>query len=233
MDTLSDSAYLSATRVIDSDHPLVAEYAEAITGGDYTDPVAVAVKLYYQVRDDIFYNPYVAYHREDSYQASHVIKRKKGYCVSKAALLCALGRYCGIPSRLGFATVRNHIATKQLIDLIGTNEFAYHGYTEFFLNEKWVVATPAFDSKTCTRHGVAPLEFNGLEDSKYQTFNTGSNLFLEYIAYHGSYADVPIDQIMAEFRRKYGDALVEKWIDAFDRMRGIATRQFDKEDVVN
>ena len=228
-----DPAYLTPTKIIDSDHPLVGEYAQEILQQHSSDPVAIATALYYKVRDGIFYNPYVAYHREESYQASNVIKRKKGYCVSKAALLCALGRYCGIPSRVGFSTVRNHIATKQLIDLIGTNEFAYHGYTEFYLNEKWIVATPAFDKKTCERHGVAPLEFNGENDSKYQTFNADKGQFLEYLVDHGSYADIPVNQIITEFRRKYGDELVQKWIDAFDSMRGIANRRFDQEEVVS
>lgn len=228
-----DPAYLAPTPIIDSDHPLVGEYAQDALQHYSSDPVALAVALYYKVRDGIFYNPYVAYHREESYRASNIIKRKKGYCVSKAVLLCALGRYCGIPSRLGFATVRNHIATQQLIDLIGTNEFAYHGYTEFYLHGKWVCATPAFDAKTCTRHGVEPLEFNGESDSKYQAFNPERGQFLEYLVDHGRYADVPIAQILTEFRRKYGDVLVQKWIDAFDSMRGIAQRRFEQEDVVN
>jgi transglutaminase-like putative cysteine protease len=233
MNSILSPEFLAPTKIIDSDHPLIAQYAQAITQGNFSDPVAVAVALYYKVRDDILYNPYVAYHREESYQASNIIKRKKGYCVSKASLLCALGRHCGIPSRIGFATVRNHIATQQLIDLMGTNEFAYHGYTEFYLNGKWVIATPAFDKKTCDRHGVAPLEFTGVEDSKYQALNTGENLFLEYLEYHGSYSDVPVDHIIAEFRKKYGNELVQKWIDAFDSMRGIAARRFEQETVVN
>jgi len=233
MDVTLDPAYLAPTKIIDCDHPLVGEYAEEILRKHATDPVAMAVALYYKVRDGISYNPYVAYHLEESYQASNVIKRKKGYCVSKAALLCALGRYCGIPSRIGFATVRNHIATKQLVALMGTNEFAYHGYTEFYLNGKWLVATPAFDKKTCERHGVDALEFDGEADSKYQAFNSGKTQFLEYLVDHGSYADIPVNQIIAEFRRKYGNELVQKWIDAFDSMRGIAKQRFDQEDVVN
>lgn len=233
MDITLDPAYLAPTKIIDSDHPMVGEYAEDILHEHASDPVAMAVALYYKVRDGISYNPYVAYHLDESYQASNVIKRKKGYCVSKAALLCALGRYCGIPSRVGFSTVRNHIATKQLVDLMGTNEFAYHGYTEFHLNGKWLVATPAFDKKTCERHGVEALEFDGEADSKYQVFNSGKTQFLEYLVDHGSYADIPVTQIITEFRRKYGNELVQKWIDAFDSMRGIAKQRFDQEDVVN
>ena len=181
MSMLTNLAYLEPTKMIDSDHPVVIQYAKNIVKEGYRDEVGAAIQLYKAVRDDFVYNPYVAFHREESYQASHVIKQGKGYCVSKASLLCALGRVLGIPSRIGFATVRNHIATKQLIKLMGTDEFIYHGYTEFFLNGKWVSATPAFDSKTCKRHGVAPLDFNGIDDSKFQALNNEKGLFLEYL----------------------------------------------------
>lgn len=224
--------YLSPTRMIDSNHPHVQEYAERTLLGCGNNPVEKAIRLYNQVRDDIIYNPYLAYHLEETYQASRVIAVKKGHCVSKASLLCALGRAVGIPSRLGFATVRNHIATKQLIQSMGSNEFVYHGYTEFFLNDQWVIATPAFDRTTCERHHVDPLEFDGHQHSRYQAFNKDQNLFMEYLESHGSFADVPLPQMMEAFRVKYGDTLVDKWIVAFDTMRSFAKRRFDQEDVV-
>ncbi|BFM17474.1 transglutaminase family protein [Maricurvus nonylphenolicus] len=233
MTNTEDNPYLTPTEIIDSDHPTVVAYAAEITNGDLSDPVTVAITLYNRVRDDILYNPYIAYHREESYQASNVLMQGKGYCVSKASLLCALGRACGIPSRVGFATVRNHIATKQLIDTMGSNEFVYHGYTQFLLNGRWVIATPAFDTETCKRHRVDPLVFNGIDDSKYQQFNKDKADFMEYIDHHGSYADIPVDTIMAAFRDKYGNELVQKWIDAFEAMRGIAKRRFSEESVVN
>lgn len=228
----TDISYLTPTKIIDSDNPLVQQYAKDITNGDCADQISTAVALYYKVRDDISYNPYVAYHREESYTASNVLKRKKGYCVSKASLLCALGRALGIPSRVGFATVRNHIATKQLIALLGTNKFVYHGFTEFYLNGKWVKATPAFDQNTCHRHRVSPLEFNGREDSIYQEYNIDKQLFMEYLEFHGSYADIPVTHIISEFKKTYGDELVQKWIDAFESTRGFANRRFDQEEVV-
>lgn len=232
MNSANNLEYLTQTKIIDSDNPVVVEYANEITNGNHDDHVSVAVSLYNKVRDDISYNPYIAYHREESYRASNIIKQKKGYCVSKASLLCALGRACGIPSRVGFATVRNHIATKQLIDLMGTNKFVYHGYTEFYLNDKWVKATPAFDIKTCHRHRVEPLEFNGLDDSIYQEYNNDADQFMEYLEFHGSYSDIPVAEMIAAFRKTYGDKLVDMWIEAFDSTRRFANRRFDQEDVV-
>ena len=47
----------------------------------------------------------------------------KGWCVSKSVLLAALCRASGIPCRLGYANVRNHMATRKLLDFLGTNIF--------------------------------------------------------------------------------------------------------------
>ena len=55
----------------------------------------------------------------------------------RTALLCALGRACGIASRIGFATVSNHLASRKLIEFLGTNLFVYHGYVEFCLENRW------------------------------------------------------------------------------------------------
>ena len=231
MNTHAD--YLLPTGIIDSDNPSVIQHAEDITRQCGTSEVDISIALYYVVRDSIIYNPYIAYHREDAYRASEILKIKSGHCVAKASLLCALGRASGIPSRIGFATVRNHIATKQLIDTMGTNEFVYHGYTEFFLNDRWVIATPAFDRETCKRHRVTPLEFNGYDDSRYQLYNQDNEYFMEYLQTHGSYTDVPVETIMTAFREKYGNTLVQQWIDAFESMRGIARRKFDQEEILN
>lgn len=232
MSTEDMNPYLSPTSIIDSDNPAVIEYSKKVLKDVETDDhTEIAIALCHRVRDDFLYNPYIAFHREEAYRASVVLKEGKGYCVSKASLLCALCRLNGIPARIGFATVKNHIATQQLIDLIGTNEFAYHGFTEIYLNGQWVAATPAFDSITCRRHKVEPLEFNGRDDSKYQAYDLESNLFMEYVEDLGHYADIPVEKIIAKFRVKYGDEIVDKWIDAFNSMRGIAKRRFDQEDV--
>ena len=168
--SLEDSLYLRPTAILDSDHPRIAAFARQ-SAGQVTDPVEQAVRIYYAVRDGIRYDPYYPFYLPEHYRASNVLASGRGYCVCKASLLCALGRSLGIPSRVGFATVRNHLATKQLIEFIGSDLFVYHGYTDFFLEGKWVKATPAFNKELCVRHRVAPLEFDGREDSIFQPFN--------------------------------------------------------------
>jgi transglutaminase-like putative cysteine protease len=152
--------------------------------------------------------------------------------VCKACLLCALGRTLGIPSRLGFADVRNHLATRQLLDFLGTDLFVYHGFVEFLLEGKWVKATPAFNKELCERHRVAPLEFNGREDSVFQPYNLDRRQFMEYVADHGTYADVPVDTIVSAWKKAYGEKRVQRWIDALEKSGGSSIRDFYREDIV-
>jgi transglutaminase-like putative cysteine protease len=86
--------YLTPTEIIDSNHPKIQR----------------AVLLYLAVRDGIRYDPYTPFHLPEHYRASAVLERGRSFCVPKVSLLCALGRACAIPSRAGFATVKNHLA---------------------------------------------------------------------------------------------------------------------------
>jgi transglutaminase-like putative cysteine protease len=223
--------YLKPTAMIDSDHPSIREFAEKTVEGSH-DPLEQAVKIYYAVRDGIRYDPYTPFFLPEHYRASTILKNKRGYCVSKATLLCALGRTLGIPSRVGFATVRNHLTTKQLQEYMGSDLFVYHGYTDFFLQGQWVKATPAFNKELCRRHKVAPLEFNGLEDSIFQPYNLENCLFMEYTEFLGTHADIPVEEIVAGWEAAYGKERVREWIRSFEEAKGQTRFDFDKEDVV-
>jgi len=192
-----DEAYFLPTAIIDSDSPIILEHAEKIIGTAKGSAIDKAIKLFYAVRDGIWYDPYYPFYRPEHYRASNVLKSGRGYCVSKASLLCALGRACKIPSRLGFANVRNHLATRQLIEFLGSDLFVYHGFTEFYLGGRWVKATPAFNIELCKRHKVVPLEFNGREDSIFQPYSLDKKQFMEYLEDHGTYADIPLDDILS------------------------------------
>jgi len=227
-----DLQFLLPTAMIDSDHPSIIAYAEKITANDGDEPIAQAISLYYAVRDNIWYDPYYPFHLPEHYQASNVLANGRGYCVCKAALLCALGRAAGIPSRVGFATVRNHLATKQLLEFLGSDLFVYHGFNEFYLDGKWVKATPAFNRELCQRHGVDPLEFNGREDSIFHAYNRDHKKYMEYLEDHGSFADIPLDKILKKWRQTYGEQRVDSWIEAVEATGGQSQRDFFKEDVL-
>ena len=77
----------------------------------------------------------------------------------------------GIPARLGFADVRNHLASEKLLARLGTDLFVFHGFTEFWLAGRWVKATPAFNIELCERFGVRPLEFDGRSDALFHEYS--------------------------------------------------------------
>ena len=223
--------YLSPTSIIDSDHPAIRNYARQIVAG-VANPPEMAVKLYLAVRDGIRYDPYTPFYLPEHYRASSVLKRGRGFCVPKASLLCALGRACRIPSRVGFGTVRNHLATRQLIDFLGSDLFVYHGFVEFHLDGKWVKATPAFNRELCERHHVPPLEFNGREDSLFQAYNLEDRKFMEYVEFHGVAADIPVDRLVEAWMRVYGEDRVKAWVRRFEETGKERLSDFDREEIL-
>ncbi len=200
--------YLTPTPFIDCDSPRVIEYAHSVTNHT-SSSVENAISLYYAVRDDIRYDPYNVRLDLTYLKASYTLQVRRGFCVSKAVLLAAASRAVGIPSRLGFADVRNHLTTARLKARMGTDLFVYHGYTELFLNDRWVKATPAFNRSLCERFKVKPLAFDGVNDSMFQTYDVDGNKHLEYVRDHGVYADVPLKDIVESFERHYPRPIVE------------------------
>ena len=200
--------WLRPTPFVDSEAPGVVTFARAAGGGDM-DLRRRAVSLYYAVRDRIAYTPYCDFRSPDTYRASAVLARGAGFCVGKAALLAAAARAEGIPARLRFADVRNHLCTPRLRALIGGDVFYYHGYVELALGDRWVKATPAFDRTLCDRFGVLPLEFDGREDSIFQPYDRAGRRHMEYLRDRGVLSDVPVADIAATFAREY-PRLVER-----------------------
>ena len=162
-----------------------------------------AKQLYYLVRDGWRYNPYTVTMSREAARASRILLTKQAYCIPKASLLAALARGVGIPSRLGFGDVRNHLSSQRLVDYLRSDVFAWHGFTELYLEGQWVRATPAFDARLCRHFGVAPMEFDGRSDSLFQEFDGGGRKFMEYIRYRGVYADLPHEEMMSSLRELY------------------------------
>ncbi|MCV6614002.1 MAG: transglutaminase family protein [Cellvibrionaceae bacterium] len=193
--------YLQPTEFIQSTHPAVVSFAEAHAQGE-TD-LEKAVSVYYAVRDKIFYDPFTASLERQGFKASHVLEVGRAWCVPKAILLAACYRHLGIPARLGFADVTNHLSTEKMRQAMQTDIFYWHGYTSVYLQGQWLKATPAFNLSLCEKFGLKPLEFNGREDSLYHEFDQQGNKHMEYLNERGDYADLPYQELMSDFKRYY------------------------------
>ena len=201
--------YLAPAEFIDSGDPGVGQFAGKVTAGA-DDDVSRAVKLYYAVRDEILYDPYYGGEARRYFRASDCLRAKRGFCIPKAALLAAAARCLGIPARLAFADVRNHLSTKKLLELMGGDIFIWHSLTELYLEGRWVKATPAFNLSLCQRFGVHPLEFDGRRDSLFHEYDQAGRKHMEYLRERGHYADVPYQSILADLRETYPRWM--KWI---------------------
>ncbi len=200
--------FLQPTETIDSEHPAVVAYAREHAAGAL-DARDAAVKLYYAVRDGFRYDAYRISLGVDDLRASKTLELGYGWCVSKAVLLAAACRTIGIPARLGFADVRNHLSTERMRKQMKTDLFMWHGYTSIHLDGQWVKATPAFNVELCTKFRLKPLEFDGRGDSIYHPFDEDGNRHMEYVRQRGEYADVPIAEIMETFRQAYADMQIQ------------------------
>lgn len=195
------SATLAASPFVDTDHPAVQSFAAAHAQGAH--PREQAVSLYLAVRDRLRYDPYRIDLSEHGMKASTALQQGSGWCVPKAVVLTAVSRAAGIPARLGFADVRNHMSTERLRQTMKTDVFAWHGYTELWLDGAWRKATPAFNIELCEKFGLLPLEFDGINDSLYHPFDKAGNQHMEYVHERGQFDDLPLLQIKATFAEIY------------------------------
>jgi transglutaminase-like putative cysteine protease len=193
---------LAATTFIDIGDPRVREFAERAVGKAATDQERISL-LFTAVRDQIRYDPYQLSYEPEDYIASTVIARGAAFCVPKAVVLTAGARALGIPARLGFSDVRNHLQSPKLAARMGTDVFVFHGYSELYVHGAWRKATPAFNAELCARFGVAPLTFDGSADALLHPFAADGNAYMEYIRDRGVYSDLPLALMLDVFAAEY------------------------------
>lgn len=161
------------------------------------------IRLYYKVRDGILYNTHGIDLKPSSFKATHVIEMGKGFCIQKSVLLAAVARAIGVPSRMGFVDVKNHLASQKTLDRLRTDLFVFHSYTDLFMYGKWVKATPAFNKELCEKFNVAPLEFDGTADSLFQEYDRTGGKYMEYVKDHGVFSDLPYKKMIECFLEAY------------------------------
>ena len=144
-------AHLAPTDAIDSTHADVLAFVREHGRGSTERERAVA--LTHAVRDVFRYDPYRIDLSPAGMRASSVLAQGYGWCVPKATLLTAVCRAAGLPARLGFADVRNHLSTERMRQTMQTDMFIWHGYTEIWLNGGWRKATPEFNMGLCEKFG--------------------------------------------------------------------------------
>jgi transglutaminase-like putative cysteine protease len=197
---MSDTSLTAATWFIDADSAEVGGFVEdTLVGVPADNQTAVAVALFEAVRDGIRYDPYEVSSDRTDYRASSIVGTESNWCVPKAVLLTAAARRAGIPARLGFADVRNHLTSEKLSERMGTDVFYWHGYSELLLGDRWFKVSSAFNIELCDRFGVKVLDFDGTDDALMHAFDQNGRRHMEYVSERGSYNDLPLDEMLADF----------------------------------
>ncbi|MFX0047197.1 MAG: transglutaminase-like domain-containing protein [Candidatus Hermodarchaeota archaeon] len=196
--------YLQPTEFFDFNKKFVRDKAFEITEGLETEKEK-AIALFYWVRDQIKYNMHTYIPSiKANFKASVTLRRKNGFCVSKSVLLSSFARAVRIPARIHLVDLINHKISQKIIDFMETNVMYYHGYSEFYLNDKWVKLTPSFDQATAIKGGFIPMvEFDGENDAVFPSYDNEGRKFGEYLLDRGIHADLPLDVIEKVFYEKY------------------------------
>lgn len=211
---MTRSSLTAATWFIDSDSAEVGAFVDrALAGTSADEPTAAAVALFRAVRDGLRYDPYEISRDRTDYRASSIAGTDSNWCVPKAVLLTAAARRVGIPARLGFADVRNHLTSEKLSERMGTDVFYWHGYSELLLDDRWFKVSSAFNIELCDRFGVRVLDFDGTDDALMHAFDQTGRRHMEYVSERGSYDDLPLVEMLTDFDVLY-PALTSPALDA-------------------
>jgi len=205
------SIYLKPTYYIDYDLPSVLLVSKKIVA---SHPHEKARAIFNFVRDRIPYTPYSHFYLPEHYPASRTLERGEGFCVQKAVLLAALARANSIPARLVFADIRNYLIPSKLWNMMRTNVFAFHGYNELYIDNRWIKVTPTFDIDMCKRLNLKPVEFDGHNPAIFHSHDLNGRLHIEYIKDHGHFADLPFETVIDGFRLAYTEDMIKRWKDS-------------------
>lgn len=193
---------LIPTKFFDYDSPEVQSFVEKATVGK-NSKLDQLIAVYHVIRDSISYNPYQIPLEPEYYRASRISRMRRAYCIPKSILFSSCARLLGFRSWIGFADVVNHLSSKRFLEYLGTNIFAFHGYSVVEVDGKKLKVTPVFDSRLCKKFGVKPLEFDGKTDSLFQEYTSGGNQFMEYVNQRGEFDDFPFDYVIQGLRDFY------------------------------
>jgi len=200
--------YLKPTLYLNSDNHKVIAFTNDVVGSEENKKNAI-LKLFYKIRDGIPYHFDSIGVNKELFVASNVVDMKGSFCIPKAVLMVTCSRVIGVPSRLGFADVQNHLATDKVREKMKTDLFIFHGYAELLINNKWVKATPAFNKELCERFNVRPLDFDGENDAVFQQYTKSGEKYMDYLKDYGTFSDMPFELMLTTFKNTYPDWYAE------------------------
>lgn len=200
--------YLSSTAFIDAEHPSIIGLVDDLQVRTLA-PRERARVLFDYVKSRVRYE-FSAKSSADDYLASRVLADGRGFCVQKAVLLAALGRAAGVPTALVMSDMRDHSLPAWVAEALTTDVMHHHGLNAFYLDGRWCRADASLSPDVTERKGYRPVIFVGDGDALLPATTLAGARHAEYLAFHGTYADLPFEQMLAAFARAYAGADVQR-----------------------
>ena len=97
------------------------------------------------------------------------------------------------------------MSDSDLVVVTGADGFIGHALVAHFdaAGRPYRALVRNVDPARKVKFGVRALEFDGRADSLFHPYDVAGRRHMEYIADHGSSADVPVDEILEIFTREY------------------------------
>ncbi|MBX3273097.1 MAG: transglutaminase domain-containing protein [Sandaracinaceae bacterium] len=195
---------LAPTYFLDHDSEPVRDFTRR-AAGDVTSPRERAVRLFAAVCDGLRYDPYAVSRDPADYRANVIARKDRGFCIPKAILFAAAARACGIPTRLGFVDVKNHLSSEALRAGMGTDVFVWHAYVELEIEGRRVKAAPR-SIRRCARTSTCPCSRSMECTTPYCRRRTARGRRCSpTCASTARSTTYPFDQIARAFRETYGE----------------------------
>ncbi|WP_149141608.1 transglutaminase-like domain-containing protein [Gemmobacter caeruleus] len=194
---------LARTEFFDFDTPEMSRFVARSLAGSGDSQREQAVALFYAVRDGLLYEIYNADFAPEDMRSSAILRKGAGLCIHKSIVYASALRSIGIPARLWFTDVRNHLCSDQLARLMGDKTFHYHCLVSLNLDGRWIKATPVFNKRLCQLFRMRPLDFDGQSDCVHHPFDDEGRQHMEVLRDHGEFDDLPHDMILSGLRQKH------------------------------
>lgn len=197
----SPESCLAPTRYIESTHPAIVDLVERLRVRELAPPTRAAT-LFRFVRDEIRYE-FMAKLTPEEYFASHVLQDAKGFCVQKAVLLCALSRAAEVPCAIVLSDLLDQSLSPKIARALGTNVMFHHGLNAFHLEGRWLKVDASLSPDVTTRKGYRVVDFDGTREALLPATTLAGGPHARYVRFHGTYADLPFDQMLNAFMSAY------------------------------
>jgi transglutaminase-like putative cysteine protease len=196
--------FLEPTTFVDAHHPSIVACVESLKLQD-APPAEKARRIFRFVRDEIRYE-FMAKLTREEYVASNVLADGKGFCVQKAVLLAALARSAGVPAALVLCDMKDHTLSAKLVSAIGTNVMHHHGLSALHLAGTWVRVDASLTPAVLEKKRTPTVLFDGEHDALLSPVTDAGAPHVDYVTIHGSYDDLPFEQMIAAFADAYRHA---------------------------